>query len=143
MQREAYLPLPTNEDKVATWLTKEDNRKIIAWWVAANCDVQLGQTFQSLQPIVDSRQNSRHHWAINVQLSFNTAGADDLTQLTMSLNALNDYPGLVRRAIKTRGDVFLENSQLAVAVVRADFEERSPEAIKQKTPDTISASVRF
>lgn len=143
VDRDSHLPLPTNEDEVAEWLTNPDNRHLLEWWIAKHSAAELGNAALSLESSAKSRQNSRHHWAINIQLHFALPDPQKSEKLAVTIDAFQDYPGMVRRAIKARGDLFLANSELAAAVVRADFEPRTEKQSREERRERIEATLQF
>lgn len=143
IERDTYLPLPETEEQVSQWLTVESNRQILEWWLAKHIVVELGEQSLPLRAKMKSRQNSRHHWAILVETEFDVRRSKPAEELKVQLDAFEKYPGQVRRALKARGDVFLENSVHATTVVRADFEELSEESTVPQRRELIEAQLRF
>ncbi len=61
----------------------------------------------------------------------------------VTVDAFKAYPGQVRRAIKTRGDCFIEETELPAVIVRADFEELTDKSTEAERTETVNAKIRL
>lgn len=135
-------PLPTTEEAVAAWLVHAPNRQRLERWLASTCRLEWCKASVPLTTEVVSRPDSRHHWSITFQLKYTLSGADVAGELRWHQMAYQDYPGKVRRALKTRGDSLIDTTDVSPLVVRAEFEVRDEDSTPEQRQEHISAQLR-
>ncbi|GEM_PF-1850402 len=132
---------PTNDDEVSSWLIEDRNRKLLESWIAQQTQVTWNGSPLQVQPKITSRQNGRHHWAISVELQFAISDVAIDGELEFQERAFADFPGLVRRALKARGNAQIQRSDVEVLVVRAEFETRAETDPITERCESIKAAI--
>ncbi len=138
-----YQPLPTTEDAVAEWLVHGPNRQLLEQWLANTCRLEWCAAQVPLATEVTSRPDSRHHWSITFQLKYTLNDAADAGELRWLQVAYQDYPGKVRRALKTRGESLIDATDVSPLVVRAEFELRDEDSTPEQRQERITAQLRL
>jgi hypothetical protein len=140
---ESVQPLPTVEAEVAAWLQHHPNRHLLEKWFASHCRAQWdGATLLQLET-VSSRSDSLHHWAVIYQLKYQIPPGVDAGSLAWHQTPFADYPGKVRRAIKTRGESMIDSTDVSPLVVRAEFELKTEEHTAAEREESIVAELRL
>ncbi len=135
--------LPTTEEEVAAWLLNDPNRRLLEEWVTSTCHLRWCDAEVTLGANPTSRPDSRHHWSINFSLQFELPEANDEGEIQWIQAPFVDYPGKVRRAIKTRGEPMIDRTDVSPLVVRAEFEIRDEESTPEQRSETITALLRL
>lgn len=136
-------PYPTNEAEVAAWLLNDENRQLLERWIASRGTLEWCAHEVDLSMPPTSRPDSRHHWSITFQLTYRLPEGQNEGELDWGHDAFAEYPGKVRRALKTRGEALLDASDVSPLVVRAEFEQRTTDASLLERAERISAEVRI
>lgn len=142
-EAEPYQPLPTTEEAVAAWLVHDPNRQLLEQWLASTCRLEWCAAQVPLATAVASRPDSRHHWSITFQLKYTLNGAADAGELSWLQVAYQDYPGKIRRALKTRGESLIDATDVSPLVVRAEFELRDKDSTPEQRQERITAQLRL
>jgi hypothetical protein len=136
-------PLPTTEEAVAAWLVHAPNRQLLEQWLASTCRLEWCAAQVPLGTEVTSRPDSRHHWSITFQLKYTLNDAADAGELRWLQVAYQEYPGKVRRALKTRGESLIDATDVSPLVVRAEFELRDEDSTPEQRQERITAQLRL
>lgn len=142
-QQTEQQPLPTTEEAVAAWLVHDPNRKQLERWLASTCRLEWDAAVVPLTTGVTSRPDSRHHWSITFQLKYTLSGTNEAGELRWKQVAYQDYPGKVRRALKTRGESLIDATDVSPLVVRAEFEVRDKDSTQEQRQEHITAQLRL
>jgi hypothetical protein len=136
-------PLPTKEEEVAAWLVHAPNRVRLEQWLASHCRLQWCATEVTLADNPQSRPDSRHHWSITFQMKFQLPAGQDVGSLKWLQDPFVDYPGKVRRALKTRGESMIDSTDVSPLVVRAEHEIRDEDSTAEQRTERIEATLRL
>jgi hypothetical protein len=136
-------PIPTDEKEVSQWLQIDANRVVLEQWVASHCRAEWCSANVSPVARIVSRADSSHHWAVTFQLKFQIPTGTDAGTWKWHQTPFADYPGKVRRALKTRGESMIDSSDVSPLVVRAEFELKSADQSSAEREETIWAELRL
>lgn len=136
-------PIPTDSVEVSQWLQRDSNRGLLEKWVASHCRAEWCATALSPPESVASRFDSRHHCSITLQLRFHIPPGTDSGSMKWRQTAFAEYPGKVRRALKTRGEAMIDSSDVSPLVVRAEFELKTESQSATEREETIAAELRL
>ncbi|MBL8890003.1 MAG: hypothetical protein JNL67_08495 [Planctomycetaceae bacterium] len=139
----APQPAPKTEAEVPVWLQQAANRKILERWFAAHCQAQWGDETVLAMESISSRSDSLHHWAVVFQVKYKIPPGADARLLRWRQTPFVEYPGKVRRAIKTRGDSMIDSTDVSPLVVRAEFEMKTAEDSPDSREEVIEAKLRL
>lgn len=140
---ESQQPIPKTEAEVAAWLQQDPNRKTLERWFAAHCQAQWGVDCVLTMESISSRSDSLHHWAVVFRIKYQIPRGVDAGLLRWQQTSFAEYPGKVRRAIKTRGDSMIDSTDVSPLVVRADFEIKTAEDSVTERQEVIEANLRL
>lgn len=136
-------PIPKTEAEVPAWLQQDPNRKILERWFTRHCQAQWGADSVLTMESISSRSDSLHHWAVLFQIKYQIPPGVDEGLLRWQQTPFAEYPGKVRRAIKTRGDSMIDSTDVSPLVVRAEFEIKTAEDSVTARQEVIEANLRL
>lgn len=142
-ENSSIQPLPTAESEVSSWLQHEPNRDLLGKWLASRCKAEWCSVAMPPVEKIESRSDSRHHWAVIFQLKYRIAPGTDAGSLNWHQSTFAEYPGKVRRAIKTRGESMIDSTDLSPLVVRAEFELKSEDQTPAEREESLTAELRL
>ncbi|MDP1560762.1 MAG: hypothetical protein Q8M16_05140 [Pirellulaceae bacterium] len=136
-------PIPTDAAEITSWLQHDPNRQLLEKWLASHCRAEWCSV--ALPPVekVESRSDGRHHLAVTFQLKYQIVPGLDAGLLNWHQTPFADYPGKVRRAIKTRGESMIDSTDVSPLVVRAEFELKTEEQAPTERAESIGAELRL
>lgn len=140
---DSLQPIPTDAVEVSPWLQCDSNRGLLEKWVASHCQAEWCAMALSPPESVTSRFDSRHHCSLTFQMKFSIPPGGDSGSIKWRQTVFVDYPGKVRRALKTRGEAMIDSSDVSPLVVRAEFELKTESQSATEREETIKAELRL
>lgn len=136
-------PIPTDAAELTSWLQHDPNRQLLEKWLASHCRAEWCSVALPPAEKVESRADGRHHLAVTFQLKYRIVPGTNAGSLNWHQTPFADYPGKVRRAIKTRGESMIDSTDVSPLVVRAEFELKTEDQAPTERAESIEAELRL